>query len=421
MPCGLREPAALRDTGISGATGSRGHAEAVRVAQTVPKEGPSQRSPMRALVPLQPDQPGAHRGRYHHRPAARRGRARLHAGHRITPGRLPTGRARPARKTFAETRQTPVPPGATEVASVLPCGTTPAPLVTKSAMAGQRRLSMTHAALMNAALFFFLVFMTLLLVAFIGAVIVAPAEPPGSPAPPAGEASAPPGLEAPTPTVHAPVPPAPLPRRQPLTTATAAGTTRWSDAGAATNALPPVYNGVRPAKVSGSPPWGPAPKPPGPDPWAAENPPPGWRQSPEERPAPPPGWRPASSMPQPGTPVPPGTQAMHSRHGRGRLSGTRRSSSARSRATPTARSAVRSTRLSQDRPRHHGHPSPDRDESTRAAVDAVRQDHADSLRTGAGMVRHRSRARTRAGAGGAGSGRAHWSACSPARSRSGPG
>jgi hypothetical protein len=145
---------------------------------------------------------------------------------------------------------------------------------------------MTHAALMNAALFFFLLFLTLLLVTFVGAVIVAPSAPPGSGSPeaPAGEAPAPPGLEAPMPPVHAPmppahapmppahapVPPAPLPRRQPLTTATAAGTTRWSDASAATNAPPPVYNGVRPPKVSGSPPWGPAPKPPGPDPWAAD-------------------------------------------------------------------------------------------------------------------------------------------------------
>src|SRR5215472_3507806 len=36
-------------------------------------------------------------------------------------------------------------------------------------------------------------------------------------------------------------------------------------------------------------------------------------------------------------------------------------------------------------------------------------------------ARHQNTARTRAGAGGAGSGRARWTACSPARSRSGPG
>jgi hypothetical protein len=138
---------------------------------------------------------------------------------------------------------------------------------------------MTHPALMNAFLFFFLLFLTLLLVTFVGAVIVAPSAPPGSGSPeaPAGEAPAQPGLDAPMPPVHAPmppvhapVPPAPLPRRQPLTTATAAGTTRWSDASAATNAPPPVYNGVRQPKVSGSPPWGPAPRPPGADPWAAD-------------------------------------------------------------------------------------------------------------------------------------------------------
>jgi hypothetical protein len=130
---------------------------------------------------------------------------------------------------------------------------------------------MTHAALMNAALFFFLLFLTLLLVTFVGAVIVAPSAPPGtgSPEAPAGEAPAPPGLEAPMPPAQAPVPPVPLPRRPPLTTATAAGTTRWSDASAPTNAPPPVYNGVRRPTVSGSPPWGPAPKPPGPDPWSA--------------------------------------------------------------------------------------------------------------------------------------------------------
>ncbi len=61
-----------------------------------------------------------------------------------------------------------------------------------------RRRPMTHAALINAALFF-LVFLTLLLLMFIGAVMVAPSAPPrsGSPEAPAGETPAPPGLEAP--------------------------------------------------------------------------------------------------------------------------------------------------------------------------------------------------------------------------------
>jgi hypothetical protein len=177
---------------------------------------------------------------------------------------------------------------------------------------------MTHAAPMNAALFYFLVFLTLLLVMFIGAVIMAPTAPPGSPAPPAGEAPAPPGLEAPMPPpAHAPVPRAPLPRR-PVAAATAAGTTRRPDADAATDILPPVYNEVRRPKVSGSPPWGPAPKPPGPDPWAAETPAPSLRQLPDVGPVSPPRGRPTSSTPPPGTPVPAGTQARYPRHGRGR-------------------------------------------------------------------------------------------------------
>src|SRR5215471_10334146 len=68
----------------------------------------------------------------------------------------------------------------------------------------------------------------------------------------------------------------------------------------------------------------------------------------------------------------------------------------------------------------YGHIWPDRDESTRAAVDAVlsayrteqRQNSATSDPETAGQrrvsVRRRSRARTRAGAGGAGSGRVRW-------------
>ena len=59
--------------------------------------------------------------------------------------------------------QTPVPPGATEVASVLPREMTPTLLVIELATAGRRRRSMTHAALMNAALFFFLLFLLLFL------------------------------------------------------------------------------------------------------------------------------------------------------------------------------------------------------------------------------------------------------------------
>jgi hypothetical protein len=178
---------------------------------------------------------------------------------------------------------------------------------------------MTHAAQMNAALIF-LVFLTLLLVAFVGAVIVAPSAPPGSGSPeaPAGEAPPPPGVEAATPLAHVPVPPAPLPRRRPLTTATAAGTTHWSDADVATDILRPVYNEVRRPEVSGSPPWGPAPRPPGPDPWAAENPSPRWGQWPDEGPVPPLRGRPNSSTPPPGRRAPAGIQARYPRHSRGR-------------------------------------------------------------------------------------------------------
>jgi hypothetical protein len=130
---------------------------------------------------------------------------------------------------------------------------------------------MTHEALTNPALFFFLAGMTLLLVMFLGAVIVAPPASPGSPAPQVLEVHA-------MPVVQAPAPPAPLPRRRQLATAPTAGAAGWSaDADTASDAGAPMpaYDRVLRPKVSGGPPWGPAPKPPGPDPWAAENPSPG--------------------------------------------------------------------------------------------------------------------------------------------------
>ena len=80
----------------------------------------------------------------------------------------------------------------------------------------------------------------------------------------------------------------------------------------------------------------------------------------------------------------------------------------------------------------YGHISPDRDESTRAAIDAVltiyrteqRRNsvlaNSETAGRASNTVTRRSRARTRAGAGAAGSGRSRWTACSPARSRSGP-
>ena len=174
---------------------------------------------------------------------------------------------------------------------------------------------MTHAALTNPALFYFLVFMTLLLVMFLGAVIAAPPAFPGSPAPPVLEVHA-------LPVVHAPAPPAPLPRGQPRATAPAAGAAGWSadaDNAASHDAAPiPVYDSVRRPQVSGSPPWGPALKPPGPDPWAAENLAPGWRGRPDEGPMSPGAVRPTSSKPPPGTPAPAGNQTRNPRHARGR-------------------------------------------------------------------------------------------------------
>jgi hypothetical protein len=171
---------------------------------------------------------------------------------------------------------------------------------------------MTHAALTDPTLFFFLVFMTLLLVMFLGAVIAAPTAPPGSPAPPVLEVHALPAVQA----------PAPLPRRQPRATAPKAGAAGWSaDAGhaASHDAAPtPDYSSVRRPQVSGSPPWGPAPKPPGADPWAAGNPSPGWRPRPDDGPMSPDAMRPAGSEPPPGTPAPAGNQARYPRHVQGR-------------------------------------------------------------------------------------------------------
>jgi len=172
---------------------------------------------------------------------------------------------------------------------------------------------MTHAALTNPALFYFLVFMTLLLVMFLGAVIAAPPASSGSPAPPVLEVHA-------LPVVQAPAPPAPLPVRRPRATAPAASTAGWSaaaDNAASHDAAPmPVYSSVRRPKVSGSPPWAPALTPPGPDPWATENLVPGWRGRPDEGPMSLAADRPISSKSPPGTPAPVGNQTRYPRHAR---------------------------------------------------------------------------------------------------------
>jgi hypothetical protein len=173
---------------------------------------------------------------------------------------------------------------------------------------------MTHAALTDPTQFYVLVFLTLLLVMFLGAVIAAPPAFPGSAAPPVLEVHA-------LPTVQAPAPPAPLPRRQPRATAPAAGAAGWpADGDAASHDAAPIpaHHSVRRPQVSGSPPWGPAPKPPGPDPWAAGNLSPGWRRLPDEGSVSPGAGRLTSSEPPPGTPAPAGNQARYPRHARGR-------------------------------------------------------------------------------------------------------
>jgi hypothetical protein len=174
----------------------------------------------------------------------------------------------------------------------------------------------THAALTDPTLFYFLVGMTLLLVMFLGAVIAAPPASPDSPAPQVLEVHA-------LPVVQAPAAPGPLPRRAPPATAPTAGAGGWSaeaDAASQDGAPMPVYDSVRRPEVSGSPPWGPAPKPPGPDPWATGNFSPGWRPWPDEESMSPGAGQTTSSEPPPGMPAPAGNQTRYPRHARGRLS-----------------------------------------------------------------------------------------------------
>jgi hypothetical protein len=132
----------------------------------------------------------------------------------------------------------------------------------------------------------------------------------GSPAPPVLEVQA-------LPVAQAAAPPAPLPRPRRGRQAGPAD----ADSAASQDAAPmPVYSSVRRPQVSGGPPWGPAPKPPGPDLWAAGNLAPGWSRGPEEGYMSPGTVRPASSEPPPGTPAPGGNQANYPRHSRRRLS-----------------------------------------------------------------------------------------------------
>jgi hypothetical protein len=175
---------------------------------------------------------------------------------------------------------------------------------------------MTHVALTNTALFVFLVFMTALLVTFVGAVIAAPPVPPA----PAREAPALTVEALARPAPHPPAPP-PLPRRRPLATAPAADTASWPaevDAVRPNGAAMPAYVRVDWLQVSGGPPWGPAPKPPGPDPWAAEDFSPARQPWPGQRSASSNRGQPTSNEPRPGTRAVPDARTRHARHARDR-------------------------------------------------------------------------------------------------------
>ena len=109
------------------------------------------------------------------------------------------------------------------------------------------------------------------------------------------------------PAAPAPAPPPPLPRRRLLATASAAATASWSagaDTASPDGAPVPAYTRVDRPEVSGGPPWGPAPKPPSPDPWAAEDFSPGRQLWAGEEPVSPRAGRLASGAPLPGTPAP---------------------------------------------------------------------------------------------------------------------
>jgi hypothetical protein len=132
---------------------------------------------------------------------------------------------------------------------------------------------MSHAALVNGALFWFVVVLTLLLAMFIYAVIAMPSED---------------AVPAEPPALTLPPPPRPSPaRRPPASTPPEDAFSQPRDVGYAprhAGAAAPAQNGIHPPgvpgspqrdpvphrdngihrpEVSGGPPWGPAPKPPG--------------------------------------------------------------------------------------------------------------------------------------------------------------
>lgn len=120
---------------------------------------------------------------------------------------------------------------------------------------------MTHADLVNDALLGFLIVMTLLLVMCVAAVFFAPAEAAGSPVSPRHKA---PAAALPLPARRTPATTPPLPVRRPRAAALTPAAAGWSGADDATQEFRVrvlVQNGVERLKVSGRPPWDPAPKP----------------------------------------------------------------------------------------------------------------------------------------------------------------
>jgi hypothetical protein len=113
---------------------------------------------------------------------------------------------------------------------------------------------MSHATLADDGLLGFVVLLTLLLMTFLYAVIRAPLEPEDSPEPPVIK----------TLVLSPPAPPALPARSRPQAAALPAGPAgQYGDASYAARHATAVVAVIRPPAVSGGPPWGPAPKPPG--------------------------------------------------------------------------------------------------------------------------------------------------------------
>jgi hypothetical protein len=122
---------------------------------------------------------------------------------------------------------------------------------------------MTHADLVNDAFLWFLIVMTLLLVMCVVAVFFAPAEAASSPISPRHKA---PAAAGPLPTRRTPAatPSLPLSVRQPRAARPTPAAVGWSGADDATQEFRIrvlTQNKVERPKVSGKPPWDPAPKP----------------------------------------------------------------------------------------------------------------------------------------------------------------